>query len=30
MKDLAPGSLADVARIMGVDPDSVVSPSDNG
>ncbi|MEP6872827.1 MAG: type VI secretion system ImpA family N-terminal domain-containing protein [Burkholderiales bacterium] len=30
MKDLAPGSLADVARIMGVDPDSVVSPSDSG
>ena len=30
MKDLAPGSLADVARIMGVDPDSIVSPSDSG
>jgi len=29
MKDLAPDALAQVAGIMGVDPESVVSPSDN-
>ena len=28
MKDLAPDALAQVASIMGVDPESVVSPSD--
>lgn len=30
MKDLAPESLAEVAKIMGVDPESIASPSDSG